>query len=134
MFPLQWIAQFNVFYDSSPIGGVSALSLLQSVRCKQTVKMAEGLVVEFQKFNKNARHLKRLQRETLQSIEDVGLSGNLSEGKLVLFSKSFKEVCEGRFYGSDAEGNLSEDLGNFRVVFSDNKVFLLDRKVVNVPI
>ena len=37
---------------------------------------------EFQKFNKNARHLRRLQRETIQSIEDVGLSGNLSDGKL----------------------------------------------------
>lgn len=46
-------------------------------------------MVEFQKFNKNARHLKRLQRETLQSIEDVGLSGNLSEGKLVLFVEVF---------------------------------------------
>ncbi|XP_071546873.1 dual serine/threonine and tyrosine protein kinase-like [Panulirus ornatus] len=44
--------------------------------------MAEGLVVEFQKFNKNARHLKRLQRETIQSIEDVGLSGNLSEDQM----------------------------------------------------
>nr|XP_045622395.1 dual serine/threonine and tyrosine protein kinase-like [Procambarus clarkii] len=44
--------------------------------------MAEGLSVEFQKFNKNSRHLRRLQRETLQSIEDVGLSGNLSDEQI----------------------------------------------------
>ncbi|KAK7078734.1 hypothetical protein SK128_020486 [Halocaridina rubra] len=40
----------------------------------------DGLVVEFQKFNKNARHLKRLQKETLQSIEDVDVSGNIPAG------------------------------------------------------
>lgn len=57
--------------------------------------MAEGLVVEFQKFNKNARHLKRLQRETLQSIEDVGLSGNLSEGELLLFMVFIKVFSPG---------------------------------------
>ncbi|CAL4166517.1 unnamed protein product, partial [Meganyctiphanes norvegica] len=43
---------------------------------------AAGVALEFNKFNKNARHLKRLQRETLQSIEDVGKSGNLSQDQL----------------------------------------------------
>ncbi|KAK8376325.1 hypothetical protein O3P69_009755 [Scylla paramamosain] len=53
---------------------------------------AEGLVVEFQKFNKNARHLRRLQRETIQSIEDVGLSGNLSEDQVAEIRLSEGEV------------------------------------------
>ncbi|KAG7155323.1 Dual serine/threonine and tyrosine protein kinase-like [Homarus americanus] len=56
--------------------------------------MAEGLVVEFQKFHKNSRHLKRLQRETLQSIEDVGVSGNLSEEQLGEIRFSELEVNE----------------------------------------
>lgn len=38
-------------------------------------------MAELHKFNKNARHLRRLQRETIQSIEDVGHSGNLPEGE-----------------------------------------------------
>ncbi|XP_064081150.1 dual serine/threonine and tyrosine protein kinase-like isoform X1 [Macrobrachium nipponense] len=55
---------------------------------------AEGLVVEFQKFNKNARHLKRLQRETLQSIEDVGVSGNIGPDQLAEIRFSEIELSE----------------------------------------
>lgn len=54
-----------------------------SVRCKHTARMAEALVAELLRFNKHARHLRRLHRDTIQSIEDVGQSGNLSEGELM---------------------------------------------------
>nr|XP_053638316.1 dual serine/threonine and tyrosine protein kinase-like [Cherax quadricarinatus] len=56
--------------------------------------MAEGLALEFQRFNRNSRHLKRLQRETLQSVEDVGLSGNLSEEQISEIRLSEVELSE----------------------------------------
>lgn len=47
--------------------------------------MSDGgpLQKEFHKFFHHVKQLRRLQNETLEAIENVGKTGNLTEGRLI---------------------------------------------------